>query len=398
MSNHHLSADQSGAMATLKRSGIPYLAAMALVLAVAFGTFYVSDADADIATGQPPYSVSLVSQTTNQEAASGPALSVADVAESANSAVVTVYTFVDDGGFNGDFPELEPAQGSPEERAPGEPSPLGAGSGWIFSEDGYVVTNAHVVGGADSFVVQYHDGTQAGAELIGSDAFQDVAVLKLRLDDGARVPGVAEIGDSAALRPGDEVVAIGSPLGEFTNSVSDGHIGGLDRSLDVGNGISLDNLIQHDAEISPGNSGGPLLNMRGKVIGMNVARVETAGANGPAVSGLNFAIDGDTVVEIAQSIIANNASIAVPYLGVQTRLTDEGTVVLGVEAGGPADRADIVAGDVIASIDGIAVDDDTSVMRLLLAHRPDDTVSIGVERDGGKVEVDVTLGARPEGI
>ncbi|MBA2467914.1 MAG: trypsin-like peptidase domain-containing protein [Chloroflexia bacterium] len=398
MANHHPSSDPSGVMATLKRSGIAYLAAMAVVLAVAFGTFYFSDADAGIATGQPPYTVSLVSQSANQETATGLALSVADVAETANNAVVTVYTFVEGGGFNGEFPELVPAQESPEEWPSGEPAPLGAGSGWIFSEDGYVVTNAHVVGGADSFVVQYHDGTQVEAELIGTDVFQDIAILKLVLDDGATVPGVAVIGDSAALRPGDEVVAIGSPLGEFTNSVSDGHIGGLDRSLEVGNGISLDNLIQHDAEISPGNSGGPLLNMRGEVIGMNVAKVETAAANGPAVSGLNFAIDGNTVAEIAESIIANNGSIAVPYLGVQTQLTDEGTVVLGVEPGGPADGAGIVAGDVIASIDGAAVDDDTSVMRLLLEQEPDDTVSIGVQRDGTHVEVEVTLGARPEGI
>ncbi|MEJ7900924.1 MAG: trypsin-like peptidase domain-containing protein [Thermomicrobiales bacterium] len=393
---------RTGIVSTLKRRAVPYLVAATLLLVVAFSVFSISNMQADLSSSATPpyepYTVSLVSQVEQQEPSANSALSVADVAETANAAVVTVYTFAEDGEFRRTFPDAEPNEGMvPRDGPSEEPTPLGAGSGWIFTEDGYVVTNAHVVQGADSFVVQYSDGTQVEAELVGTDGFQDVAVLKLGLD-GAAVPGVSSVGDSTSLRPGDEVVAIGSPLGEFTNSVSDGNIGGLDRSLDVGNGTSLDNLIQHDAEISPGNSGGPLLNMRGEVIGMNVAKVETAGTNGATVTGLNFAIDGNTVVGIAETIIANNGSIAFPYLGVQTQVTNQGTVAATVELDGPAARAGIEEGDVFVSIDGVSIDDENSLLNLLLEHAPGETVDISVARGDADVALEVTLVTRPESV
>ena len=393
---------RTGIVSTLKRRAVPYLVAATLLLVVAFSVFSISNMQADLSSSATPpyepYTVSLVSQVEQQEPSANSALSVADVAETANAAVVTVYTFAEDGEFRSTFPDAEPNEGMvPRDGPSEEPTPLGAGSGWIFTEDGYVVTNAHVVQGADSFVVQYSDGTQVEAELVGTDGFQDVAVLKLGLD-GATVPGVSSVGDSTSLRPGDEVVAIGSPLGEFTNSVSDGNIGGLDRSLDVGNGTSLDNLIQHDAEISPGNSGGPLLNMRGEVIGINVAKVETAGTNGATVTGLNFAIDGNTVVGIAETIIANNGSIAFPYLGVQTQVTNQGTVAATVELDGPAARAGIEEGDVFVSIDGVSIDDENSLLNLLLEHAPGETVDISVARGDADVALEVTLVTRPESV
>lgn len=404
MADPNLSSSSHPRMAPfLRRRAAPLLGALTFLLVVAFGAHTVTNAETDLVLGtgdatRQPYTVSLVSQTTEQPS-SDDALSVADVAEAANAAVVTVYTFVDDGAFESTFPNIEPNPGNLPQAGPGDdPTPLGAGSGWILTDDGYVVTNAHVVQGATSFTVEYFDGTQIEAELIGTDAFQDVAVLKLALDDGETPLGVSAVGDSAAVRPGDEVVAIGSPLGEFTNSVSDGNIGGLDRSLDVGDGTSLDNLIQHDAEISPGNSGGPLLNMQGEVIGMNVAKVETAGANGAATSGLNFAIDGNTVVEIADTIIANNGSIAFPYLGVQTQLTPDGTVVAEVEPDGPAAQAGIEAGDVIVSLGEHAVDEDNGLMSLLLKHAPGETVTLTVERGDESVGIEVTLGTRPDSV
>ena len=403
MSEPTLPPARAGIVSTLKRRSAPYLAAAMLLLIVAFSVSSIANVKADLSSAttstHEPYTVSLVSQVETAEPAADVVLSVADVAETANAAVVTVYTFVDDGAFDSTFPRVEPGQGkNPEPGASDEPTPFGAGSGWIFTEDGYVVTNAHVVQGADSFVVQSSDGTQVEAELVGTDVFQDVAVLKLILEDGATVPGVSTVGDSSAVRPGDEVVAIGSPLGEFTNSVSDGNVGGLDRSLEVGNGTSLDNLIQHDAEISPGNSGGPLLNMRGEVIGMNVAKVETAGANGATVTGLNFAINGNTVTDIAETIIANNGSIAFPYLGVQTQLTIQGTVVAAVEPNGPAAEAGIEAGDVFLSVGDVTLDDENGLMSLLLEHAPGDTVTISVARGDAEVALEVTLGTRPDGI
>ncbi len=394
---------RAGNMPVLRRRAIPFLTVLTLFLVVAASVLNLSDAEADLVFGSndapEPYTVSLVSQAVSQETESGETLSVADVAEAANAAVVTVYTFVDGGPFDREFPTLDPERERlPNEASSDEPTPLGAGSGWILTEDGYVVTNAHVVQGADSYVVQYSDGTQIEAELIGTDAFQDVAVLKLALESGATVPGVSKVGESSTLRPGDEVVAIGSPLGEFTNSVSNGNIGGIDRSLDVGNGTSLDNLIQHDAEISPGNSGGPLLNMLGEVIGMNVAKVETAGANGASATGLNFAIDGDTVVKIAETIIATNDSIAFPYLGVQTQLTGQGTVVVVVEPDSPASKAGLEEGDVVARLGDVALDDENGLMSLLFRYEPGDTVTMSVLRGDAEVDVEVTLGTRPEGI
>ena len=399
-----LSPSRPGPAPARRRRVAPLLGALTFLLVAAFGAHTLTNAETELVLGtdgatQQPYTVSLVSQAMAEQPASDDDLSVADVAEAANAAVVTVYTFVDDGAFDSTFPKTEPGRGAlPDSGTGDEPSPLGAGSGWILTDDGYVLTNAHVVQGATTFTVEFFDGTQVEAELIGTHAFQDVAVLKLDLEDGETLPGVSAVGDSAAVRPGDEVVAIGSPLGEFTNSVSDGNIGGLDRSLDVGDGTSLDNLIQHDAEISPGNSGGPLLNMRGEVIGMNVAKVETAGVNGATASGLNFAIDGNTVVEIAETIIANNGSIAFPYLGVQTRLSDEGTVVAVVEPDGPAAQSGIEAGDIIIGLDEITIDEDNGLMSLLLEHAPGDTVTLTVERADGSVDVDVTLGTRPDSV
>ena len=342
-----------------------------------------------------------------QESNSG--MSVADVAEQANDAVVTVYTFVNattQGGFLPGGPSGQdqmPGGGAnngstetPAEDGAIEQTPLGAGSGWIYSADGYVITNAHVVSGADSFVVQYADGTQVEATLVGVDAIQDVAVLKLDLADGEAVPAVAKVGDSSAMRAGDEVVAIGSPLGEFTNTVSEGNIGGLDRELDAGGGLALSNLIQHDAEISSGNSGGPLLNMQGEVIGMNVAKIDTTSVGGAAsVSGLNFAIDGNTVVNIADEIIATNASIGYPYVGVQTQMTDLGLMVVEVDPDGPAAASGLAAGDVLVGVDDETVDEDTSFLELLMEHRPGDEVSLVIERDGQQQTIDVTLGTRP---
>jgi 2-alkenal reductase len=377
------------------RLWLPGAAAVVAVALLALSIYGPTNANADPET----YRVSLVSDTATAEATTTTpqtnAGTVADVAAEANASVVTVYTFVSAQGPNNGIKEVRPGEnpGSTDGQ-----TPLGAGSGWTYSADGYVVTNAHVVEGADSFVIQYYDGTQVEAELVGKDTFQDVAVLKLQLGDGEEVPGVAKVGDSTAMRAGDPVVAIGSPLGEFTNSVSDGIIGGLDRSLDDGNGASLDNLIQHDAEISPGNSGGPLLNMQGEVIGMNVAKVETTASNGATASGLNFAIDGNTVVGIVDEIISTNGSIAHPYLGVQLQMTEQGQVVVAVEPGSPAADGGIQEGDVLVGVDGTSVDQETSFMDLLLQHNPGDTVSVTVQRGGQEQELSVTLGTRPDGL
>lgn len=393
MSSPHPSSARRIALTARPQSMATWFVAFATLLAVAFTTYNPIDAGAAAQTD------SSGTPTVTQEDANQ---TVADIAEEANPWVVTVYTFVD-AQSQSEQPglgEMRPGRQQPstqdDDAVTGEPVALGAGSGWIYTEDGYVITNAHVVSGADSFMVLYSDGTEVPATLVGADTIQDVAVLKLQLEDGQTVPGVAKVGDSSLMRAGDDVVAIGSPLGEFTNSVSDGIIGGLDRALDSGNGTTLDNLIQHDAEISSGNSGGPLLNMSGEVIGMNVAKIDTASTNGQAsVSGLNFAIDGNSVVASADEIIATQGSIAYPFVGVQTQQAEEGLVVVDVLADGPAATSGIEAGDILTGVDGESVDATTSFSQLLLQHRPGDTVSINVDRQGEALSFDVTLGERP---
>jgi len=198
------------------------------------------------------------------------------------------------------------------------------------------------------------------------------------------------------MRAGDEVVAMGSPLGEFTNSVSNGNIGGLDRSLDTGDGLALENLIQHDAEISSGNSGGPLLNMFGEVIGMNVAKIDTASTGGSAsASGLNFAIDGNTVVTIADEIIETGESIGYPYVGVQSQETEYGLMVVDVDPAGPAAASGLEAGDILVGINDARVDESTTFLQLLMQHRPGDVVSLVVERNGEELTIEIALGTRP---
>lgn len=371
---------------------------LALAAALGAGSLQVMDTGAASQAESTP--AATATADVAQQDTGSQALSVADVAEIANPAVLTVYTFTDQDPAASGFQPVQPM--NPGSRsAPsgsGEPTPLGAGSGWIYDSGGHVVTNAHVVNGADTFTVQYQDGTQVDATLVGVDEFQDVAVLQLDLAEGETVPGVAKVGDSSTMRPGDQVVALGSPLGEFTNSVSDGIIGGLDRSLDRGNGSSLEHLIQHDAEISSGNSGGPLLNMQGEVIGMNVAKVETTGMGNASASGLNFAIDGDTVAGTVDEIIATNASISYPYLGVQTGLTQEGQVIATVEPGSPADSAGVMPDDIIIAVDGNEITADTTFMDLLLEHRAGDTVDLTVSREGAEQTLTVTLGTRPDSL
>ncbi len=272
-----------------------------------------------------------------------------------------------------------------------------AGSGFIVSTDGYVVTNNHVVEGAAAFQVRYADGTTKDAELIGSDPFQDVAVLKIDLSDGSSVPATVAWGDSSTMRPGDEVVAIGTPYGEFNNTVSDGMIGAVDGDLNSGGGYSLPNLIQHDAAIYPGNSGGPLLNMSGEVIGINVAKAY-GDTSSTTDEGFNFAIESNAAKAIVDEIIATG-QFARPYLGIQAQATEQGVQIMEVEAGGPAANGGLQAGDVIVGVSGdTGTDPSEALDTILFEKKPGDTVTLDVLRNGQSTTVNVTLGERPTAL
>ncbi len=174
-----------------------------------------------------------------------------------------------------------------------------SGSGFIVSENGYIVTNNHVVEDASDLYVVLSDGTELEAEIVSRDIYADLAVLKVE----GTMPAVAPLGDSEDLKPGETVIAIGSPLGTFRNSVTVGVISATGRTLDTGEGYNMENLIQTDAAINSGNSGGPLVNLAGEVIGVNTLVVRGSSSSSASAEGLGFAIPSDTVELIANQII-----------------------------------------------------------------------------------------------
>jgi len=313
---------------------------------------------------------------------------IADMVEDVNQAVVTVINKQTFAGFGQSSSELQPA---------------GSGTGFIVSDDGYIITNNHVVEGSDSLSVLFVDGTEVDATLVGTDAITDIAVIKI----DQRVPATVEIGDSSTLRVGEDIVAIGSALGEYTNTVTQGIVSGLGRSLDSQGGAGMENMIQHDAPINPGNSGGPLLNMQGQVVGVNTAVVRQA-EPGVTAEGLGFAIPSNTVKDIASQLI-ENGQVVRPFLGISYQLinpqiaaaqnlpVDHGAFIADVVAGGPAATAGVQANDIVTAIDGQEISQTTSLQDILFQHKPGDTVELTIARGttGETVTVQVTLGTRP---
>lgn len=275
------------------------------------------------------------------------------------------------------------------------------GSGVIISEDGYLITNNHVVEGQQRLQVIYADGSYHEAELIGTDEFADIAVIRVK----DPVPAVAALGDSDALKPGETVIAIGSPLGEFQNSITVGVVSALNRTVE---GSGMEGLIQTDAAINHGNSGGPLINLKGEVVGINtlVVRGDASGGSLDVAQGLGFSVPSNIVREVSDALIANG-QVDRPYLGVEARsLTpedalngvsaDRGALVLSVQPGA-AQRAGLQRGDIITKINDDEITASMSLRRLLLKYQPNDTVTLTVLRDGQEQQVQVTLGTRPSG-
>jgi S1-C subfamily serine protease len=272
--------------------------------------------------------------------------------------------------------------------------PAGTGSGFIIDEAGHVITNAHVVAGAEELTVALADGTEVPASVLGSDALLDVAILELDLPAGESVPGVATFGDSSALRAGEQVVAIGNALGSFPNTVSEGTVNATDRSFPAEGGLTT--WIQHDAEIWHGNSGGPLLNLRGEVVGVNTAGIGSGmlGADTGSAD-MAFAVEGNTVCHAAADLLANG-EIVWPYLGIQGEATAEGQSVIEVVEDGPSAAAGIEPGDVITAFDQQEITRQSSLLDLLFGREPGDVVTVTVERDGALQTFEITLGERPE--
>ncbi len=314
---------------------------------------------------------------------------VAQVFAEANPAVVTVTTLGNAVASQGQVPTFGQSQGASSTTD----QPIASGSGFIWDSDGHVITNAHVVADGTSFTVSFSDGTTVDATLVGKDVYADIAVLQVELADGQTLPAVSKIGSSADVAAGQGVVAIGSPYGELTNTVSEGIVGATGRTLPSSAGVyDLTDLIQHDAPIYPGNSGGPLLNLQGEVIGINVATLQDTQTG--QTSGIGFAISIDSVSGLISDII-DDGSVDRPYLGIQSQVTESGGQgVVEVESDGPSDGV-LQAGDLITAIDGTDIGFDTPFLNELFTHDAGDSVDLTIQRDGETQTVTVTLGSRP---
>jgi serine protease Do len=273
-----------------------------------------------------------------------------------------------------------------------------SGSGVIISDQGYILTNNHVVEGASDLKAEVSDGTQYPVQLIGTDIYADLAVLKIQV----QVPATAVLGNSDGLKPGEMVIAIGSPLGDFKNSVTVGVVSATGRMIDTGKGYQIDNLIQTDAAINSGNSGGPLVNLAGEVVGINTLVVRSSEYGAPA-EGLGFSIPVNTARAVAQQII-EKGFFSRPYLGIRWQpITPDlaaaynlpvewGIYLTYIETDGPGGKAGLQTGDMLTQIGDISLDEQNSFINALFNYKSGDTIQIKGVRNGQPFAVQVTLG------
>jgi serine protease Do len=273
-----------------------------------------------------------------------------------------------------------------------------SGSGVFISADGYILTNNHVVEGTRDLSVVLADGSMQAAELVGTDQYADLAVLKI----SAEVPAFAQLGNSDALKSGETVIAIGSPLGDFKNTVTVGVVSATGRSIDAGEGYFIDNLIQTDAAINQGNSGGPLVNLAGEVIGINTLVVRNS-QSGDVAEGLGFAIPSNTARAVAEQIM-QKGYFSRPYLGIRWQAVtpyiasrynlpvEWGVYLTDVSVDSPASRAGLQPGDIISRIGDVTLDETHSYINTLFSYNPGDIITFVVVRDGQTLQFEVTLG------
>lgn len=274
-----------------------------------------------------------------------------------------------------------------------------SGSGFILTEDGYVVTNYHVIEGATAVSVILHDNTEYKAEVVGHDSTNDIAVLKVEAEN---LPA-ATLGSSAALNIGDMVAAIGNPLGELASTQTIGYVSGINREITTDNTII--SMIQTDAVINPGNSGGPLFNMYGQVIGITTAKYSGTTGSGASIEGIGFAIPIDDVVPIIHDL-TEYGYVTGAYMGVTVMNTDKesaamyglptGARIEEVVAGGAADRAGLQPKDIIIDLGGYKVSNITDLTRALRKFKAGDTTTVTFLRGGREMTLDILLDEKPQ--
>ena len=274
-----------------------------------------------------------------------------------------------------------------------------AGSGFVFTADGYVVTNHHVIDGASTISVAWYDGTTMDAVLIGSDSVNDIALLKVEAENLRPV----SIGNSSDLQVGDQVVAIGNALGELSFSLTVGYVSGTDRSVTTDG--TTQTMIQTDASINSGNSGGPLFNAKGEVIGITTAKYSGTTSSGASIEGIGFAIPMDDVHGMLEDL-QEYGYIKSAYLGVMVRDVDAmvsqmyripmGAYVESVTTGSCAQRAGIQPGDIIVQVGGYEVESLSDLTRVLRNFEPGEEKTIVVWRAGGEKVLTIVFDEKPQ--
>ncbi len=265
-----------------------------------------------------------------------------------------------------------------------------AGSGFIVSEDGYIVTNYHVIEDGNSVSVTFYNGTSYDAEVVGYDASNDIAVLKVDAEDLTPVT----LGDSDALVVGEDVVAIGNPLGELTFSLTKGTVSALDRTVTLSDDVTM-NLIQTDAAINSGNSGGALFNMYGEVIGVTNAKYSSESLMEAEIDNIGFAIPMNSVKRIISEII-ETGSYASPYLGVTVTDASDAALIYSVEKDTPAEAAGLQENDLVTAADGKKISSSADLIAAVKTKSPGETMTLTVKRDGRTLEIAVTVGEKPK--
>ena len=270
-----------------------------------------------------------------------------------------------------------------------------SGSGFILTDDGYILTNHHVIENSTAITVALYDGTTYDAKLIGADPTNDIAVLKVDAKD--LVPVV--LGDSSKMNVGEEVLAIGNPLGELTFSLTAGNVSALDREITMSNGRSM-KLVQTDCAINSGNSGGALFNLYGEVVGITNAKYSSNPGQGASIDNIGFAIPITDVMPIVNSII-EKGYIAKPYIGVSvTNVSAEmqayglpsGASIRSIVEDGPADKAGLKKNDIITHIDGKEIETSNDLIEIIREHKVGETLTLSVFRQGETLEMTIEIG------
>ena len=367
----------------MKRLLIPVVALLASGLVggvAAVGVWEAVDDDAPATT-----TVSATPTSARTTSATGSGLSIGEIYDQASPGVVEIRVTSQQPDQNADPNPFSPSP---------SPSPGATGSGFLIDEEGHIVTNQHVVGEASEVTVVFEDGEEGGASVVGTDPSTDIALLKLD-DPGDHDLEPLPLGSSGALEIGDTVVAIGSPFG-LQGTLTAGIVSALDREIGAPNGFTIDGAIQTDAALNSGNSGGPLLDSQGRVVGVNSQIQSENGGN----VGIGYAVPIDTVRGVVEQLKADG-QVEHAYLGVslsEAESGQEGVVVADAVEGGPAADAGLQDGDVILEIDGETVESVQDVRAAVDSKQPGDQMVLEVQRGGETEQLEAELSERPASV